>query len=317
MGSTPLLSVVIPAHNADRTIGRALSSVVSAREAGTLAGQFEIIVVDDGSDQAEALRSAISPFGDCVELCIHERNAGMCAARNTGIDASRGRFVMILDADDRLVANWGRVFEALLDEWPEEIQVAFAACHNGQGQPTVEHPDYSGQMGVDDYITERFAGEYLPIFRGDYVRLRKYVDLGTRKSCGTLSYLSFLCDGPVWVSARVLRIYDDRSPESVTAGWASRKGAKESVICINETIARFRGLYERIAPNMLGRQFLRLAVYLRLAGEPGAWSAWRRGLHWKTVIEAMGALLILLLGRRFCVAAIALAKRFRLIKRYG
>ena len=317
MPSTPLLSIVIPAHNAGRTIGRTLGSIVSPRDAGSPAGGVEIIVVDDGSDQAEALRSAISPFSDHVRLNTHERNAGMCAARNTGIEASRGRFVMILDADDELVANWGRVFETLIDEWPEELQVAFAVCHNRRGQPTVARPDYTGRMGMADFMNERFAGEYLPIFRGDYIRTRKYVDLKTRRSCGTLSYLSFLRDGPFWLSAKVLRIYDDRSPESVTAGWASMRGAKESVICINETIARFRTLYERYAPNMLRKQFLHLAVYIRLAGEPGAWSAWCRGLHWKTVIEALGTLLILLLGRRFCVAAVISAKRFGLIKRYG
>ncbi len=86
------VSVVIPAFNAERYIGRAIRSVlVQTRSAD------EIIVVDDGSTDgtAEAVRS----FGEAVRL-IQQPNAGVSVARNTGIEAAAGDWIALLDADD-------------------------------------------------------------------------------------------------------------------------------------------------------------------------------------------------------------------------
>lgn len=87
------VSVVIPAYNAAATISRALRSVY----AQTFPAD-EVIVVDDGSTDgtAEVVRAEFPK----VRL-IQQANSGPSAARNAGIQTSKGRWIAFLDADDR------------------------------------------------------------------------------------------------------------------------------------------------------------------------------------------------------------------------
>ena len=88
----PLVSVIIPNYNHARFVGDAIQSVLDQTYKN-----YEIIVVDDGS--TDNSREVISQFGDKVQ-CIHQKNAGLSAARNTGIKASKGSLIGVLDADD-------------------------------------------------------------------------------------------------------------------------------------------------------------------------------------------------------------------------
>lgn len=88
---TPRVSVVIPAYNAARTLGRALSSVQSQ---SVSAG--EIIVVDDGSVDGTA--DITRRFQEVV--CITIQHGGPAVARNVGWRSAAGDWVAFLDADD-------------------------------------------------------------------------------------------------------------------------------------------------------------------------------------------------------------------------
>jgi glycosyltransferase involved in cell wall biosynthesis len=88
----PLVSVLIPAFNAGRTIERALASVFAQdRE------EFELIVVDDGSTDDTAERAARY---EGVRLLRLRRNRGVSAASNAGVALAKGEFIAFLDADD-------------------------------------------------------------------------------------------------------------------------------------------------------------------------------------------------------------------------
>ncbi len=97
----PLVSVVIPAYQAEGWVRVALESV-----AGQLPrrGELEVIVVDDGSEDgtAETARRAIDELGLDGTVVRLPRNEGVSAARNTGWRAARGPWVQFLDADDVL-----------------------------------------------------------------------------------------------------------------------------------------------------------------------------------------------------------------------
>lgn len=90
----PLISIIIPIHNRVHEIGRALESVrIQAYP------NLEIIIVDDGSD--DDLKGALAHFQDLpITLLHHETRHGAGAARNTGIKASRGEYIALLDSDD-------------------------------------------------------------------------------------------------------------------------------------------------------------------------------------------------------------------------
>lgn len=88
----PLVSVVIPAHNASRWLRETIGSVLAQTYR-----PLDIHVVDDGSQDDTAAVAA--SFGPPVDV-VRQPNAGAAAARNAGIARSRGEYVALLDADD-------------------------------------------------------------------------------------------------------------------------------------------------------------------------------------------------------------------------
>lgn len=88
----PLISVIIPTYNRPRYLGEAIESVL-----GQSCGNYEIIIVDDGS--TDPPDDVVAAFGDRVVL-RRQDNRGTGAARNTGIASSSGEFLAFLDDDD-------------------------------------------------------------------------------------------------------------------------------------------------------------------------------------------------------------------------
>lgn len=96
MSIDPLISVVIPAYNAEKFIIRTLDSV---RE--QTFRNYEIIVVDDGSH--DSTKNMVDRYieDNCLSgCCLHQENKGIAAARNFGITNARGSFIALLDHDD-------------------------------------------------------------------------------------------------------------------------------------------------------------------------------------------------------------------------
>jgi glycosyltransferase involved in cell wall biosynthesis len=98
----PAVSVIIPAFRASRDIPDALASVFAQTFS-----DFEVVVVDDGSPDREALVAAIAPYRLRIRY-IEQSNQGAGAARNAAIRVARGRYLAFLDADDRWMPGFLR-----------------------------------------------------------------------------------------------------------------------------------------------------------------------------------------------------------------
>ena len=105
----PLVSVIIPCFNGVEFIGEAIESVLAQTHP-----RVEVIVVDDGSADGSAEAIAAYPV-----RCLHGQREGVSAARNRGIHASRGEYIVFLDADDRLLPNALLAGLTALTEHPE------------------------------------------------------------------------------------------------------------------------------------------------------------------------------------------------------
>ena len=109
----PLLSVVVPAYQAEGSIGRLLDSLCAWN-----GPDIEIIIVNDGStDSTHAHVVAYAAHDPRIRL-IDKENEGRSSARNIGVAAARGEWIMFADSDDYL-----------LDGWPNSVRaVAESAC---------------------------------------------------------------------------------------------------------------------------------------------------------------------------------------------
>jgi hypothetical protein len=92
---TPLVSILIPAYNAERWIAETLRSAL-----GQTWPRKEIIVVNDGS--TDQTRSIVEKFASKTVSVVTQENQGVCAARNKAYELCQGDYVQWLDADDLL-----------------------------------------------------------------------------------------------------------------------------------------------------------------------------------------------------------------------
>jgi len=90
----PLVSVIIPAYQAAGRIRETLDSVF-----GQTYPNVEVVLVNDGSPDTEALEEAIRSYGEGL-IYIRQENRGPSGARNTAIRAARGKYIACLDSDD-------------------------------------------------------------------------------------------------------------------------------------------------------------------------------------------------------------------------
>ena len=94
---TPLVSVIMPAYNADQFIEEAINSVISQ----TLT-DWELLVIDDCStDNTRQIVEAFAQKDNRIQLLRNEENIRVAKTRNKGLSVFRGEYVALLDSDDR------------------------------------------------------------------------------------------------------------------------------------------------------------------------------------------------------------------------
>ena len=102
------ISVIIPCYRAAATLRRAVDSALTGAPA-----DLEVLLVDDGSpDDTGTLCDELAAADPRVRT-LHRANGGAGAARNTGLDAAHGDWVLFLDADDALLPGLWAALDAL------------------------------------------------------------------------------------------------------------------------------------------------------------------------------------------------------------
>lgn len=154
------LSFVVPAHNEEALIGEAVEAILAsvARASGVSRNElwlpdtpFEVIVVDDGSEDATG--TIVARFGDSVGVRLVPCLGGTCAAaRNVGVAASAGRVLCFVDADTIV---------------PENAAARILELHEGEGRCLVLYRLASREPGIRAWLWWTFWGlaRRLPLAR--------------------------------------------------------------------------------------------------------------------------------------------------------
>ena len=91
--TAPLVSVIMPAYNADKTIGRAIESVLNQTYSN-----IDLIIVNDGS--TDKTSEVVRQYYDTRIVLINQPNKGLSGARNSGLEKVKGDYVAFIDSDD-------------------------------------------------------------------------------------------------------------------------------------------------------------------------------------------------------------------------
>lgn len=124
-----MISVIIPTYNAEKTIERAVKSILRNRNNET---PIEIIIIDDGSTDATP--------GICDRLSqtegthvIHTKNHGMVAARNAGLRMAKGKYIGFVDSDDWIEPDMYQILQKTMIEQQADLVACGVIQETEQG----------------------------------------------------------------------------------------------------------------------------------------------------------------------------------------
>lgn len=170
----PVISVILPAFNAERTIEKAVRSVLEQ----TLQ-DIEVIVVDDGSTDETA--SVVRSFHDRRLKLICCEHAGVACAANTGLQHAQADVIARMDADD---FAWPRRLSAQL-QYLNATDVDVVGCQvrilNNSGSPTETLKRYERWINEETLSTEQiYALRFVefPLVNPTITAHRRYFELG-------------------------------------------------------------------------------------------------------------------------------------------
>lgn len=107
----PLISIIVPVYRVEAYLGRCVESLLAQTYE-----RLEILLVDDGSpDGCPGICEAYAKKDPRVRV-IHQENAGLSGARNTGIEAAGGAYLAFVDSDDYVSADFIRILYELIRE---------------------------------------------------------------------------------------------------------------------------------------------------------------------------------------------------------
>lgn len=130
---TMKISIIVPVYNVEDYILSCLQSVANQ----IWDGDIECLIIDDcGSDNSiQIAEQFINEYSGPIEFSLihREANGGLSAARNTGLDITKGDYIMFLDSDDELLPFSVANLAKQIVEYPYDIVVApFIDTKNGQ-----------------------------------------------------------------------------------------------------------------------------------------------------------------------------------------
>lgn len=147
-----MVSVIIPAYNAETVIERAIQSVLNQTYRN-----YEIIVVNDGSsDKTEEKVNRIANEFQCVQL-INTVNGGVSRARNMGIFQAKGEYITFLDADDTLMPKALEQMRNCLIDTHADICAAKHRIENKNFSDSNAKVIWSSETGIQKIIEDHPA----------------------------------------------------------------------------------------------------------------------------------------------------------------
>ncbi len=112
------VTVIVPVYNVERYLDRCVESICAQTH-----GELDIILIDDGSTDASCEICDKWARDDCRVRVIHQKNGGLSAARNAGLDVAHGKWIMFVDGDDSIACDTAEKLLAAAEENHCDISV--------------------------------------------------------------------------------------------------------------------------------------------------------------------------------------------------
>ena len=113
------ISIIVPVYKAEKYLNRCIDSLLAQTYT-----DFELILVDDGSPDKSGKICDDYAAKDSRIKVIHKENAGVSAARNSGLDASGGKYIMFCDSDDSVEPDFLELMHTAAEKDGADVAVS-------------------------------------------------------------------------------------------------------------------------------------------------------------------------------------------------
>ena len=170
-----MISVIVPVYNVETYLEECLDSIQNQTYT-----DFEVLLVNDGStDGSQAICERYCKENRRFHL-LNQENQGLSAARNTGVAASRGEFIVFVDSDDMILANY---LETLMHYMREDVDIV-------ESQFTVSNEEFLAKSFKEPTILfEGNSQEAVKIFTKHVLNVNAVTKLYRRSIVEAVPYI--------------------------------------------------------------------------------------------------------------------------------
>lgn len=225
----PELSIIVPVYKVEKYLPRCIDSILAQTF-----GDFELILIDDGSPDGCGRICDEYARKDKRIVVIHQKNMGVSAARNAGLDIARGRYIGFVDSDDWIEPQMYEVMMDAIRENGADMAVCGVRYADEDGKFTRADRLSEGVYSRDGLLEDVFAmpnklggGCCNKVFDASKTAsVRFKVGMTIAEDALYLFDCFMRIDGAVKIGDALYNVYE-------RCGSATRT---DSMICVNETI---------------------------------------------------------------------------------
>ena len=232
-----LFSIVVPIYNRASKISRCVASVFAQNFA-----DYELILVDDGSsdDSAALMRGLSDPRLRTIFL---EKNGGTGPARNAGIDAASGDWIIFLDSDDELVPGALALIAGLVARAAVDIAALWFRCRMDDGYICPPKLTEARQWNYAGFV--RFWAQSTGQWRDMLYCTRRDCFKLLRQPANRMDDTKFLLDFAkqfrIWAYPDVLRLYH-QDADNQLVDYTRRLDPRRDLVFIRDRANGFRDI---------------------------------------------------------------------------
>ena len=206
-----MISVVIPLYNKEKQIAHTLQSVFNQTFQN-----FEVVIVDDGSTDGSV--AEVEKFCDSRIRLIRQKNAGVAAARNRGIEEAKGDLIAFLDADDEWKPEYLATQYHLSQKYPDcNVFACNYEFRNIEGKVTptiIRKLPFTGEDGILSNYFEVASCSHPPLWTSAVMVKKQAIQaiggfpLGIKSGEDLLTWARLAVNGEIAYSKEVEAIYN-------------------------------------------------------------------------------------------------------------
>lgn len=163
----PEISIIVPIYNVAQYLHKCVDSILAQTFT-----DFEVILVDDGAtDNSGEIADHLAQQYEAVKV-IHQENAGVSTARNTGIDNAQGKYMTFIDGDDFIAPTFLEYMVNMVEKTHSDFGLALDCFTKNDEKPLDQTEDkvYAPEKAVSLLLSPRvIVGCWNKVYRRDFL----------------------------------------------------------------------------------------------------------------------------------------------------